>query len=215
MSQEIFFTLDDYEQNYERLKKEFVDAYIDNDEEVFISLQVEWYEKCLENTILEYGIIADSIGWETKALRSHKGIVGVVDKKIRNDRGWINKETAQNLNVSFKKILKFLKEELNTPKPKNNAELKAVQAMLYHFVLQDAKIEPKFLPGSKGKALDKLSSRYGLSQTNLKNKYNLLLTSDGKKGYTKDDAIKVRDLLMISHPTALNSFEVMTKHILF
>lgn len=210
MNQEIFFTLAEYKQNYERLKNEFVDAYVDNDEEEFISSQVEWYQRCLDNTILEFGIIADSIGWETKAVKSLKGIVAVVNKKIRNERGGIIKETAQNLNVSFGKIVKFLKKKLNEPIP----ELTAARAMLYHFILQEAKLEPPFPDGRKEKALETLSIRYGISKDNLKKKYNIIMPSDGKRGYNKEDSKMVRELIRINNPTALPKFENITKHIL-
>ncbi len=209
MNQEIFFTLADYKQNYERLKNEFVDAYVDNDEEEFISSQVDWYQRCLDNTILKHGILGDSIGWDTKAKFSPERFVGVVDKKIRNERG-LDQEAIQNLNVSFGKIVKFLKKKLNVPIP----ELTAARAMLYHFILQEAKLEPPFPDGRKEKALETLSIRYGLSKDNLKKKYNIIMPSDGKSGYNKEDSKIVRELIRINNPVALPVFENITKHIL-
>src|SRR5680860_1533729 len=170
MNQEIFFTLAEYKQNYERLRNEFIDAYVDNDDEEFISSQVEWYQRCLDNTILEFGIIADSIGWETKAIKSLEGIVGVVNKKIRNERGGIIKETAQNLNVSFKKIIEFLEEKSLELIKKGKQGHSAAQWALYHYILQESKIKPAF--NYKTKELEELSILYGRSAKNLEMRYN-------------------------------------------
>ena len=44
MITETYFTLTEYKKNYDRLRDEFVNSYEDNDEEEFISLQIEWYQ---------------------------------------------------------------------------------------------------------------------------------------------------------------------------
>jgi hypothetical protein len=137
-----------------------------------------------------------------------------VDLKIRNEKRVVLPEVCQNLNVSFSKIVKFLQEKLNVPKAKFK-EISAIQAMLYHYVLQEVNIEPDFPPGAKEKALETLSLKYGISKSSLKKKYNVLLKSGGKEGYSEEDAIKVRNLLRDSYPTALNSFEDITKYNLF
>ena len=211
MSTETFFTLAKYKQNYDRLRDEFVDAYEDNDEEEFISLQIEWYQRCLENTRLERGFVGDTIGWFPKSILDGNGVVWEVNEKIRNENGGIDQIAAQNLSVSFGKILNFLKQELNKPK----AKLTAAGAMLYHFVLQKSKLEPFFPDGGKKKAIESLTLRYGLSYDNLKNKYNVIMPSDGKRGYSKKDAEAVRNLIITHNPTALTTFENITKHILF
>ena len=213
MNTEIFFTLAEYKQNYDKLKNDFINAYIDNDEEEFIALQTEWYQRCLDNTILEHGILADSVCWDTKAMFTGEGFVKVVDNIVRNERGGVIKETAQNLNVSFKKILKFLKKKSDTPVTKIGAEISAAQVMLYHYTLQEAKLEPPFPDGGKEKALETLSMRYGFSRDNLKKKYNVIMRG-GKKGYSKDDAKKVQELIKNNYPTALPLFQDITKHIL-
>lgn len=210
MSQETFFTLTEYKENYERLKGLFIDAYMDNDEEEFISLQIDWYQRCLENTKLEHGFAGDTIGWFPKSILDGNGVIWEVNEKIRNENGGIDQTIAQNLSVSFGKIIKFLNQKLNQPK----SNLSAARAMLYHFVLQEAKLEPPFPDGGKGKALEKLSNRYGLSKDNLKNKYNDIMPSDGKRGYNKEDAEVVREFIRVNNPAALPTFENITKHIL-
>jgi hypothetical protein len=210
MNQEIFFTLAEYKQNYERLKNEFIDAYVDNDDEEFISSQVEWYQRCLDNTILEFGIIADSIGWETKAIKSLEGIVGVVNKKIRNERGGIIKETAQNLNVSFKKILKYLeKEKQNTSKVEGSPT--QVQWALYHYILQECKLKPRFQ--HKVKEISNLAEEYGIGYKNLQLKYNQISNSGGQEGYTEDDVLAVKLILERNYPKAIPKLNILTQHI--
>jgi len=211
MNQEIFFTLAEYKQNYERLKNEFVDAYVDNDEEEFISSQVEWYQRCLDNTILEFGIIADSIGWETKAVKSLKGIVAVVNKKIRNERGGIIKETAQNFNVSFKKILKYLEKEKQNA-CKIEGPTKQVHWALYHFILQECRLKPRFQ--NKAKEILDLAKEYGVGMKNLQLKYNKIFYSKGnREGYTEDDVRAVKLLLEKNYPEAVPQLIKLTKHV--
>ena len=211
MNQEIFFTLAEYKQNYERLKNEFVDAYVDNDEEEFISSQVEWYQRCLDNTILEFGIIADSIGWETKAIKSLEGIVGVVNKKIRNERGVIIKETAQNLNVSFKKILKFLEKEKQNAR-KVEGPTSQAQWALYHFILQECGIKPRFQ--NREKEILDLAKEYGVGMKNLQLKYNKIFYSTGnREGYTENDVHVVKLLLERNYPEAIPQLIILTKHV--
>lgn len=210
MNTEIFFTLAEYKQNYDKLKTEFVKAYEDNDEEEFISLQIEQYQKCSLNTELEWTVFDGDIGLFPKVFFNDNVVIWKVIEKLRNENGGMNQTAAQNLSVSFGKILKFLNQKLMKPKSK----FTAARAMLYHFVLQEAKLEPPFPDGSKGKALESLSIRYGISKDNLKNKYNDIMPSDGKRGYNKEDAKMVRDLIITNNPTALPSFENITKHLL-
>ncbi len=214
MITETFFTLTEYKSNFERMKKEFVDAYIDNDDEEFLELQTEWYQKCLENTKIEYGILADGVGWDTAAMLTSENFVWEVDNKIRKKEGGINKDVASNLNISFKKILKFLQEKENPPKENGGDELSAAQAMLYHYILQEANLEPEFPVGGKIKALETLSLRYGPSTHNLKKKYNVIRRG-AKRGYSEEDALIVRQLIIRNHPNVLPLFQDMTKHILF
>ena len=213
MNTRTFFTLGEYKQNYEKLKTEFVEAYEDNDEEEFLELQTEWYQRCLENTKIEYGILADGVGWDTVAMMTGENLVWEIDKKVRTKEGGMNKEVAANLNISFKKILKFLKKKSDSPLTKIGAELSAAQAMLYHYILQEAKLEPPFPDGGKEKALETLGLRYGFSKDNLKKKYNVIMRG-GKRGYSEDDAIKVRELIKNNYPSAFTIFQDITKHIL-
>lgn len=213
MNTETFFTLAEYKSNFERMKENFVDSYIDNDEEEFIAIQTEWYQRCLENTKIEHGFLADGVGWDTAAMLTGENFVWEVDKKVRTKEGGINKEVASNLNISFKKILKFLKKKSNTPLTKIGTELSAAQAMLYHYILQEAKLEPPFPDGGKEKALETLGLHYGFSKDNLKKKYNVIMRG-GKRGYSEDDAKKVRDLIKNNYPAALPLFQDITKHIL-
>jgi len=213
MSTETFFTLAEYKKNYDRIKNEFINAYIDNDEEEFIALQTEWYQRCLKNTILKVGIVADCIRLDTEAMITGEDFVKVVDNKVRNERGEVFMETAENLKVSFSKILKFLKIKSDTPLTNNGAKLSAAQAMLYHYILQEAELEPEFPMGGKEKALESLSLRYGPSMSNLKKKYNVIMRG-GKRGYSEDDAKKVLELIKNTCPSALPLFQDITKHIL-
>lgn len=210
MNTETFFTLGEYKQNYDKLRIEFVEAYEDNDEEEFISLQLEWYQKCSLNTELEWTVFDGDIGWFPKVFFNDNVLIWEVIEKFRNEKGGMNPTVAQNLSVSFGKILKFLNQRLIKPESK----FTAARAMLYHFVLQEAKLEPPFPDGSKGKALESLSIRYRISKDNLKNKYNDIMPSDGKRGYNKEDAKVVRDLIIANNPTALPTFENITKHLL-
>ena len=214
MNTKTFFTLSEYKQNYDKLRTEFVEAYEDNDEEEFLELQTEWYQRCLENTKIEHGILADGVGWDTAAMMTGENFVWEVDKKVRTKEGGINKDVASNLNISFKKILKFLKEKENPPKKNCGDELSAAQAMLYHYILQEANLEPEFPAGGKIKALETLSLRYGPSTNNLKKKYNVIRRG-AKQGYNEEDALIVRKLIIRSHPNVLPLFQDMTKHILF
>lgn len=213
MSREIFFTLSEYKQNYERLKNKFIDAYIDNDEEEFIERQIQLYILCLKNTVTEVQLRGDTIVNDTVPSVTGVEFVHEVDQKIRNERGVILPEVCQNLNVSFSKIVKFLQEKENLPKDKGGAELSAAQAMLYHYILQEANLEPEFPVGGKIKALESLSLRYGPSANNLKKKYNVIRRG-AKRGYDEEDALIVRELIIKNHPTVLPLFQDMTKHIL-
>lgn len=211
MNTEIFFTLAEYKKNYDKLKNDFINAYIDNDEEEFIERQIQLYVVCLKNTVTKVQFRGDSIDKDTVPSVTGVDFINEVDLKIRNERRVVLPEVCQNLNVSFSKIVKFLQEKLNVPKAKFK-EISAIQAMLYHYVLQEVNIEPDFPPGAKEKALETLSFKYGISKSSLKKKYNVLLKSGGKEGYSEEDAIKVRNLLRDSYPTALNSFEDITKY---
>ncbi len=214
MNTEIFFTLAEYKQNYDKLKNDFINAYIDNDEEEFIERQIQFYVVCLKNTVTKVQFRGDSMDKDTVPSITGVDFIHEVDLKIRNEKRVVLPEVCQNLNVSFSKIVKFLQEKLNVPKAKFK-EISAIQAMLYHYVLQEVNIEPDFPPGAKEKALETLSLKYGISKSSLKKKYNVLLKSGGKEGYSEEDAIKVRNLLRDSYPTALNSFEDITKYNLF
>lgn len=210
MIAETYFDLSEYEQNYDRLKNEFVDSYIDNDVESFNDLQIEWYEKCLKNTELEWTVNFDGdIGWFPKVFSNDGVVVWEVIEKIKNKNGGMNPTVAQNLSVSFCKILKFLKNIPNKP----SGEFTAARVMLYHFVLQEAKLAPPFPHRGKGKALKDLSLQYGVSSDNLKKKFNVIMPSDGKSGYGIEDAKMVREYIMNNNPSALPTFENMTKHI--
>jgi len=210
MIEEIFFTLTEYKRNYERILNEFVNAYEDNDEDEFISLQTELYQKCLETAKIERGFAGDTIGWFPKSLLNGNGVIWKVDEKIRDKNGDIDRTVAQNLSVSFGKILKYLKGEAVKPK----TDFSATKAMLYHYVLQEAKLEPPFPDGGKEKALENLSKRYGFSKDNLKKKYNSILRSGGKRGYKQGDAVAVLEFITTNNPSAMPTFKNITEHVL-
>jgi len=210
MNQETFFTLTEYKENYERLKKEFVNAYVDNDKEEFIFLQVEWYQKCIENTIIEHGIIADSVGYETKANIRGKGFVGVVDKKIRNERGF-NYEAIQNLNVSFKKIIIYLERQREDLRINENKKMTPTQWALYFYILQKCEIKPRFI--EKLKEIEDLSEKRNINAKNFQLRYNEISKFKGLEGYLEKDAIVVNRLLKEHHPATIPVFEELTKNI--
>lgn len=212
MQTETFYTLSEYKLNYKRLLNEFMSAYEDNDAEGFISLQIQWYQKCLENTKLASGVFLDGMGLRTKPMMSNEDYLWEVNEKIKNESGMVDKHLAQNLNISFSKIISFL-ENVVEPKSTNNFQLSAAQAILFHYVLQEAKLEPQFPAREKGKCLEELAKRYGGSPGGLKKKYNLFL-KDRNKAYSEEDAIIVQQLIKISHPKLLPKFRDITKHYL-
>lgn len=211
MNHDIFFTLAEYKENYERLKKEFVNAYVDNDEEEFISLQTEWYKRCVENTIVECGIIADYVGWDTKARISGEGFVSVVDKRIRNERGGVNMEAAQNMNVSFGKIIKFLRLQNENVWKNNKENVTATQWALYFFILHKCKFKPYFQ--EKVKEIEVLSMELGLGAKNFQMKYNEINNKEGLEGYSQKDVVVVEQLLKRDYPAAIPRFKDITLHI--
>lgn len=206
MITETYFTLSEYKQNYDRLKDEFVNAYIDNDEEEFISLQVAWYQRCLENTTLEHGVIGDTIGWFPKSALNGNGVILEVNEKISSGNGVINQIAAQNLSVSFSKIIRFL---LKKDEPK--AKLSQAQLALYYYILHDQKLVPRFQ--RKVKEIEELSAQYGLNAKNFQLKYNEISNTDCQEGYSKDDVNVVKQLLEKNYPSAVQFLEERTKNI--
>ena len=68
---------------------------MDNDEEEFISLQIEWYQRCLKNTELKCDCFAgDTIGWFPKVLLRMEGVIWEVNEKIRNENGGIDPDSC-------------------------------------------------------------------------------------------------------------------------
>lgn len=214
MSTETFFTLAEYKQNFDRLNKEFINAYVDNDEEEFISLQTDWYQKCLKNTILEHGIVADSVGMFTKAIISGEGYVRIVDEKVRSENGIINPEVAQNLNVSFTKIIKFLRNR-DQNRTQNSYQSSSTptqsQWALYHYILQESRIKPRFQ--QKVKEITDLAEKYGVGFKNLQLKYNQIDHSGGQEGYTEIDVNVVEKLLAKKYPSAIPNLKKITQHV--
>lgn len=206
MSTQTYFTLFEYKQNYDRLKDEFIDAYVDNDEEAFLALQMEWYQKCLENTQLEHDIAGDSIGWFPRSLLNGNGVIWEVNEKIRNENGGIDREAAQNLSVSFSKIIQFLMQK-NEPARK----LSQAQLALYYYILHDQKLVPRFQ--RKVKEIEELTEPYGLNPKNFQLKYNEISNTKGQEGYSKADVYVVKQLLEENYPSALQFLEDLTRHI--
>ena len=211
MNTEIFFTLTEYKSNFERLKKEFIDAYIDNDDVAFISLEIGLYQRCLENTKVDYGILADGVGWDTKAMMTGENFVWEVDKKVRTKDGGLNKEIARNLNVSFNKIIDFLHEEkINSEKIET--DLSACQWALYYYVLQECKLKPRFK--FKVKEIEELSKEFGISPKTFQTKYNLINNSNGLEGYRQVDVDVVEKLMEEKHHNiAVEYLQKLTLHI--
>lgn len=206
MTTQTYFTLAEYKQNYDRLRDEFIDAYVDNEEEEFISLQIEWYQKCSENTKLAWGLVGDSIGWYPKILENGNVLIWEVNEKIRNKDGEIDQTAAQNLSVSFGKIIRFLLQK-KEPAP----QLAQAQLALYYYILHDQKLVPRFQ--RKVKEIEELSAQYGLNAKNFQLKYNDISNTKGQEGYSKDDVEVVRQLLEKNYPSALDFLEELTQHI--
>lgn len=206
MMRETFFTLAEYKQNYDRLKKEFVDAYIDNDEDEFIQRQIEWYKICLKNTIAGRQFRGDTITYDTEPSITGENFVREVDLRIRNERGVIIAEVCQNLNVSFGKIIRFLLQ-----KKQPTAQLSQAQLALYYYILHDQKLVPRFQ--RKIKEIEELSAQYGLHPKNFQLKYNEISNTKGQEGYSKDDVDVVKQLLEKNYPSALKFLEELTQHI--
>lgn len=141
---------------------------------------------------------------------SGENFVKVVDNEVRNESGWLVKETAQNLNVSFKKILKYLGKEKHKFKIVEG-EPTQVQWALYHFILQECKIKPRFQ--YKVKEISILAEEYGVGFKNLQLKYNQINNSGGQGGYADDDVNVVEKLLEKNYPTAIVKLRELTKHV--
>ena len=206
MTTQTYFTLAEYKQNYDRLRDEFIDAYVDNEEEEFISLQIEWYQRCSENTKLAWGLVGDSIGWYPKILENGNGLIWEVDEKIRNKDGEIDQTAAQNLSVSFGKIIRFL---LQKKEPK--VELTQGQLALYYYILHEKKLVPRFQ--KKVKEIEELATQYNLGPKNFQLKYNEISKAKGQEGYSKVDVDIVRQLLEKNYPSALDFLEELTQNI--
>jgi len=211
MNNETYFSLAEYKLNFERLKSDFVNSYIDNDEKEFISRQIKWYETCLKNTVLERLIGGDCIMIDTRPRLTKKGYILEVDEKIRNEAGTVNPETCQNLNVSFKKIVEFLEEKSLELIKKGKQGHSAAQWALYHYILQESKIKPAF--NYKTKELEELSILYGRSAKNLEMRYNEISNSKGLEGYSQKDVIIVEDLLIENYPSAILELKKITQNI--
>ena len=212
MNIETFFTLGEYKQNYDKLKTEFVEAYEDNDEEEFISLQIEWYQKCSLNTELEWTVFDGDIGWFPKVLFNDKVAIWKVIEKFRNKNGGMNQTDAQNLNVSFKKILNLL--NLKQEKVKYVRDIgkpSASQWSLYHYFLQKSNIMPPFQ--EKLKEIKALSKDYGIGWKNFEMKYNVINNSQGLEGYTEKDVKTVILLLKENFSSHIPEFEKLTLHV--
>ncbi len=213
MNTETFFTLGEYKQNYDKLKTEFVEAYEDNDEEEFISLQIEWYQKCSLNTELEWTVSFDGdIDWFPKVFFNDSIIMWEVIEKIRNDNGGMNPTYAQNLNVSFKKILNFLnlKQEKVTL-VRDIGKPFAAQWALYHYFLQQSNIMPPFQ--EKLNEIKTLAKEYRIGWKNFEMKYNVINNSQGLEGYTEKDVKTVILLLKENFPSLIPEFEKLTLHV--
>lgn len=206
MITQTYFTLAEYKQNYDRLLNEFVEAYEDNDEGEFIPLQIEWYQKCLENTKLEWGLVGDTIGWLPKILVNGNGVIWEVNEKIRNENGGIDPTAAQNLSVSFGKIIHFLLQ-----KKEPTAQIAQAQLALYYYILHDQKLVPRFQ--RKVKEIEELSAQYGLNAKNFQLKYNEISNTKGQEGYSKVDVDVVKQLLKKNYPSVLDFLEELTEHI--
>lgn len=205
---ETFFTKKDYQNNYERLKNEFIEAYVDNDETEFIAQQIKWYEACRANTVIEVIIWGGAVIEDTLPSIKGEGIVGEVDTKIRKETGSIDPTKCQNFNVSFRKIIEFLREK---KKGERRAGPSATQWALYHYTLQKCKIRPMFQ--NKKEEFAELSTEYGKSHKNLEMRYNKIINSEGQEGYTEADAAVVESLLAEKHPEAIPIFNDLTKQL--
>ena len=113
---------------------------------------------------------------------------------------------AQNLSVSFSKIIRFLLQ-----KNKPTAKLSQAQLALYYYILHDQKLVPRFQ--HKIKEIEELTAQYGLHPKNFQLKYNEISNTKGQEGYSKDYVDVVSQLLERNYPSALQFLEELTQHI--
>ncbi|MFV8224782.1 hypothetical protein [Christiangramia aquimixticola] len=210
MIDEIFFTLTEYKRNYEKIKNDFVNAYEDNDEDEFISLQTEWYQKCLETAKIDRGFAGDTIGWFPKSLLNGDGVIWKVYEKIRKENGEIDRMVAQNLCISFGKILKFLKTRETEAISEKDIKTTAAQWALYYYFLQENKIMPPF--HEKTSEIKALAKEYKIGWKNFEMKYNAINNSRGLEGYSNKDIQAVLILLKNDYPSLIPQFEKMVFH---
>jgi len=88
----------------------------------------------------------------------------------------------------------------------------AAQWMLFYYILQEAKLKPRFI--YKTKELKDLAVEYDIYWKNLQLRYNLISTSQGREGFTQTDTIVVERMLKEKFSAALPTFHEKTHHIL-
>lgn len=114
MERKIFFSLEDYKANYEAIKNEFIDAYVDNDEITFISDQINLYKTCKKNSEVITLLVGGCLIEDTDAnLRGWDIIQEVGDAiKINGNRKEIDFEKAKKYTLSFNKIIDYLTDKI-------------------------------------------------------------------------------------------------------
>ena len=132
-----------------------------------------------------------------------------VTDRIVIDFGEIDQKAAQNLSVSFSKIIRFLE---NTRKGTEKLDsITPAQLALYYFILHELKLEQRFK--EKIKEIEALSNFYKVNAKNFQLKYNEISRTGGQEGYTTKDVDVVKQLLIIKYPSAVNYLEKLTQHI--
>lgn len=96
---------------------------------------------------------------------------------------------------------------LKGDKPIDLFDMTAAQYALLHYVLQKAKIEPRFI--EKVKEIELVSKKYSIGSKNFQMKYNVI-SKDGNDGFSIKDYDVVEKIIQEHHPKALPSFK---KHI--
>ena len=152
-SRDIYFSLNEYRSNYNNLLNDFLSKHDDFDEINFIEHELDLYDLCLENaTLTPYtfkGELKYAINFGNCRFIISKIYDSLVTFKKEND-GW-DLELALKYQVTFKKIIDFLKERkelvsnINSKKYNNlisTAKTPEVRKLLNDILYKNITINP-------------------------------------------------------------------------
>jgi hypothetical protein len=140
MNTKVFYSLKEYQIEYQNLVNAFLIDYIDNKEEDFIREQLEFYSICLDNVVFtEVWKGNDDITWSEfyiKAEAETQNVIKGIARKIlilerevnslyNNYDPNVNVELCKQYERSFMKIISFIEEklfEIEKPKMENFAK---------------------------------------------------------------------------------------------